>query len=203
MVIDLSHWNVNVNFGLIKNDGIVAVIHKATQGIKYIDPFYSIRRIAAEKEGLLWGAYHLGTDSNGVLQANHFLNTVGNMSKTLLVLDVEYYQNKIMTVNQVTDFIKTVQNKTKSTVMIYGSYSTLIKYSTQFLIKIPLWISFYNSPLKVPLGWEKWVLWQYTNGEKGLGPHVVNGAGLCDRDKFNGSVYELITFWSNSTKFTS
>lgn len=197
VVIDLSHWNVNVNFGLVKNNGIIAVIHKATQGIKYVDPRYSTRRTAAEKYGLLWGAYHFGTNSNGVLQANHFLNTVGNTSKTLFVLDVEYNKNNTMTQNQVKDFIKTVQYKTKNTLMIYGSYNTLINYSSPFLIKIPLWIAFYNWPPKVPSGWDKWFLWQYTDGKKGLLPHRVNGIGSCDRDIFNGSVDELKLFWSN------
>lgn len=197
MVIDLSHWNVNVNFELIKESGIIAVIHKATQGIKYVDHHYNTRRTAAEKYGLLWGAYHFGTNSNGVLQANHFLNTVGNTSKTILVLDVEYNKNNIMTQNQIKHFIETVQNKTKNTIMIYGSYNILTKYSSPFLTKIPLWIAFYGWPLKVPSGWDKWVLWQYTNGKKGPLPHRVNGIGLCDRDVFNGSVDELKYFWLN------
>lgn len=50
VVIDLSHWNVNVDFGLAKSNGTVAVIHKATQGIRNIDSCYRTRRIAAEKQ---------------------------------------------------------------------------------------------------------------------------------------------------------
>jgi negative regulator of genetic competence, sporulation and motility len=33
-----------------KKDGIVVVIHKATQGLKYVDPKYSQRRKTAEYE---------------------------------------------------------------------------------------------------------------------------------------------------------
>lgn len=199
MVIDLSHWNVNVDFGLAKSNGTVAVIHKATQGIRNVDSRYRTRRIAAEKEGLLWGAYHFGTNTNGVIQANHFLNKVGNTSATLLVLNVEPYKNKIMTQKQAEDFIKTVQNITKTSVMIYASYNTLKNYSTPFLLKIPLWIALYNTTLKLPPGWDKWILWQYTDGKKGKWPHGVNGVGLCDRDKFNGSVDKLRKFWLNGS----
>ncbi|CAI6363562.1 unnamed protein product [Macrosiphum euphorbiae] len=199
VVIDLSHWNVNVDFGLAKSNGTVAVIHKATQGIRNIDSCYRTRRIAAEKEGLLWGAYHFGTNTNGVIQANHFLNQVGNTSATLLVLNVEPYKNKIMTQKQAEDFINTVQNVTKNFVMIYASYNTLKNYSTPFLLKTPLWIALYNTQLKLPPGWDKWVLWQYTDGKKGLWPHGVNGVGLCDRDKFNGSVDRLRAFWPNGS----
>lgn len=173
------------------------MIHKATQGTRDIDSCYSTRQIAAKKEGLLWGAYHFGTKANGVKQANHFLSKIGNTSKTLLVLDVEYYKSKLMTNKQIEDFIKTVRNKTNNFVMIYGSYNTLKKYSLSILTQNPLWIAFYDTPLKVPSGWGKWVIWQYTDGINGSWPHVVNGVGPCDRDVFNGSVDELKAFWPN------
>uniref|UniRef100_A0A2S2Q6Y2 Lysozyme M1 n=1 Tax=Sipha flava TaxID=143950 RepID=A0A2S2Q6Y2_9HEMI len=163
------------------------------------DPQYRTYQRLAEKEGLLWGAYHFGTKANGVMQAKHFLSKVGNTSKTLLVLDIEPYKNKIMTQNQAEDFIKTVQKIAGSVIMIYGSYNTLNNYSTPFLRNIPLWIAYYNTQLKIPFGWDKWVLWQYTNGIKGPWPHEVIGIGLCDRDIFNGSVDKLKAFWPNGS----
>jgi len=197
VVIDLSHWNANVDFGLVKNNGIAAVIHKATEGIHYTDFRYSSRQIEAEKKGLLWGAYHFGTNVNGVIQANHFLNNVGNTSNILLVLNVEPYKNRIMNIKQAEDFIQLVQKKTGKFVVMYGSYNTLKNYSTPFLTKNPLWIARYNKSIKVPSGWDKWVLWQYTDGKRGPRPHKVSGIGICDREKFNGSVDKLKAFWSN------
>jgi len=39
VVIDLSHHNADPDFGLAHDtDGIVDVIHKATQGLTYTDP---------------------------------------------------------------------------------------------------------------------------------------------------------------------
>lgn len=171
------------------------MIHKATEGIKYSDPRYITRQMKAEKKGLLWGAYHFGTNASGVIQANHFLNKIGNTSKTLLVLDIEPYNKKIMSQQQVKDFIRTVQSKTGKLVMIYGSYYILNKYYVSFLKNNPLWIAHYNKSIKIPSGWNNWVLWQYTDGKRGLEPHRVDGVGVCDRDKFNGSVNELHQFW--------
>lgn len=175
------------------------MIHKATEGIKYSDPRYIARQMEAEKKGLLWGAYHFGTDTNGVIQANHFLNQIGNTSNTLLVLDVEPHNKKIMSQQQVEDFIRTVQNKTGKLVMIYGSYYILNKYYLFLKKSNPLWIALYKKSIKIPSGWNNWVLWQYTDGKRGLEPHKIEGVGVCDRDKFNGSVDELHQFWLNGS----
>lgn len=199
MVFDLSHWNKNDDFKLAKRNGTVAVIHKATQGIRIIDSCYTTRRKTAKKNGLLWGAYHFGTNASGVAQAHHFLSYVGKVSKTLLVLDLNSNTNNIMTQKQAEDFIITVQNKTGKFVMIYGSYNSLKKFSTSFLKKNPLWISSYSSAPKIPSEWNKWVLWKYTNGKLGLWPHGITGIGPCNRSKFNGSVKQLKHFWFNNT----
>lgn len=168
-------------------------------GVTNKDTHYRTRQIAAEKEGLLWGAYHFGTYNNGVTQAKHFLNTVGNTSNTLLALDIEpsLKSKTIMSLQQVEDFVETVQNMTNNVVMIYGSVSVLKNYNSQFLIKQPLWIAYYNSPVKLPIGWNKWVIWQYTDGKKGSGPYRIKGVGICDRNKFNGSIKKLKTYWPN------
>lgn len=199
VVFDLSHRNKNDDFKLAKSNGTVAVIHKATQGIRHIDFCYKTRRITAKKNGLLWGAYHFGTNASGVAQAHHFLNNVGKVSKTLFVLYLESNINNIMTQKQAKDFIITVQNKTGKLVMVHGSYNTLKKFSTSFLKENPLWISSYNTALEIPSGWNKWVLWKYTNGKLGLWPHGVTGIGPCNRSIFNGSVRQLNKFWLHDT----
>jgi lysozyme len=76
VVVDLSHHNENVDFVKMKADGIVAVIHKATQGLTYVDKTYATRQRAASKAGLLWGAYHFGVGGDGSDQAAFFLETI-------------------------------------------------------------------------------------------------------------------------------
>jgi hypothetical protein len=62
-VVDLSHYQTPVDFSRIKAAGIVGVIHKASQRTSYPDPSYAIRMPQAINAGLLWGAYHFGTNS--------------------------------------------------------------------------------------------------------------------------------------------
>ena len=88
-VVDLSHHNGLVDLKKASTDGIVAVIYKATQGQAYVDPTYQANRTKAADAGLLWGAYHFATGGDGVLQADHFLETVQPDTGTLLVLDLE------------------------------------------------------------------------------------------------------------------
>src|SRR5256885_15941175 len=88
-VIDLSHHNGVVNLAKAKQDGLIGVIQKATQGQTNIDPTYKTNRKKATDAGLMWGAYHFGTGSDGVHQAEHFLDIVDPGPDTLLVLDFE------------------------------------------------------------------------------------------------------------------
>src|SRR5438477_3384010 len=87
-VIDLSHFNQNLDFAAIRRSGIIGAIHKASQGLTFVDPTYATHKAAGTATGLLWGAYHFGTGANGVAQAEAFLNVVKPDGKTLLVLDL-------------------------------------------------------------------------------------------------------------------
>ncbi len=106
-IIDLSHWQENVNFKLDKENGIVGVIHKATQGLKYVDSKYAKRRKKAEEEGLLWGAYHFGTKETAKIKLINFLKTVGESKNTILALDIGRKQKwQKYTVKQAEEFVK-------------------------------------------------------------------------------------------------
>ncbi|WP_265032625.1 glycoside hydrolase family 25 protein [Wolbachia endosymbiont (group A) of Sicus ferrugineus] len=120
-VVDLSYCDENVDFKLAKEDSIAGVVHKVTQGLKYVDPKYAKRRKAAENEGLLWGAYHLGVWGNGKDQADYFLDKVGDNAQTLLALDIQKNQNeKDITPKQAEDFVNRVQERTNRLPLICG-----------------------------------------------------------------------------------
>jgi len=89
VLVDISHWNRDVDFAKLANAGIIGVIQKATQGQTGVDFTYNTNKPKALAAGLLWGAYHFGDGSDGVAQAEHFLSTVNDQSKTLLALDFE------------------------------------------------------------------------------------------------------------------
>lgn len=135
VIIDLSRWNQSVDFKLAREDGIVGVIHKATQGKNYIDPEYARRRKTAEEEGLIWGAYHFGTGEDGKDQADHFLETVGDSSKVLLALDIEENSGNNITPKQAEDFVNKVHEVTGRLPLIYGSPYFLKDFATPTLTK--------------------------------------------------------------------
>jgi lysozyme len=57
-VVDISHWDRDVDFQAVAGSGVLGIMQKATQGQLDIDPTYAGNRIKATQAGLLWGAYH-------------------------------------------------------------------------------------------------------------------------------------------------
>lgn len=200
VVVDISHHNGNPNLAAAKQDGIVGVIHKATQGTTMVDQMYQQNRQKAQAAGLLWGAYHFGSLGDGAAQADFFLNSANPDAQTLLVLDYEPNGNSTMTLDQARAFVSRV-NAVKG--RFPGLYSgSLIKEQLgnappdPVLSQCFLWIAQYGpAPKNIPPTWSTWTLWQYTDGNVGPTPHSVNGIGNCDRDQFNGSLEDLQAVW--------
>jgi len=199
-VIDLSHYNQNLDFSRLKSAGaIVGVIHKATHGITHVDPTYEDHMTKALGAGLLWGAYHFGTGSDGVEQAQHFLDVVSPDAQTLLALDFEANpQGPSMNLVEARAFVTHVRQATNRWPMFYSGHyikELLGSNSDPVLLNCKFWLAQYGSTAVVPPNWATWTLWQYTNGARGPLPHDVPGAGLCDRDKFNGGQSGLQSLW--------
>jgi lysozyme len=199
VVIDLSHFNTVTDFNAVKGDGIVGVIHKASEGVGYVDPDYHARRAQALAAGLWWGAYHFGTSDDGAAQAQHFLSTVNPGPNDLLVLDFE--QNTAggsMTLEGAEQFVSRVQAATGRWPGFYsGSYirQLLGAGHNPTLANCWFWLSEYGPTPHVPANWPTWTMWQYTDGTIGPEPHAVTGVGDCDRDQFNGEMDGLTRPW--------
>lgn len=197
-IIDLSHHNASVDFAQIRAAGIMAVIHKATQGKGYVDPQYAARRTAAEAAGLLWGAYHFGTGDDPAVQAAKFLAVAGDPASTLLALDFE--QNTggaTMTPDQARTFVAAVRAKAGRWPVLYtGSafFRQQVPDKDATFGNCPLWLAQYGSHAIVPASWNSWTLWQYSDGTTGGGTPVA-GVGKCDRSRFNGDAAALQAFW--------
>ncbi len=199
-VIDLSHHNQNLDFGSIQADGqIVGIIHKATQGIGYVDPTYEGNQTNALANGLLWGAYHFGTGSDGIQQAEHFLDIVQPDGQTLLVLDFEANrQGPSMTLEEARAFVTHLNEETGRWPGLYSGHyikELLGSNSDPVLANCWFWLAQYGPTAVVPVNWTSWTMWQYTDGALGPDPHSVPGAGLCDRDKFKGDAAGLLALW--------
>ena len=199
-VIDISHHNgTKLNFAKAKAAGIIGVIHKATQGQSGTDPMYKSNKKKALDAGLLWGAYHFATGSNGVAQAENFLNVVGNPKNTLLVLDFEpNLTGPSMTLEEARAFNTHIAEKTGKWPGFYSGHyikQLLGSGKDEVLARSWLWLAQYGPTAVVPANWPTWTLWQYTDGAIGPGPHEVDGIGRCDREMFNGSETGLRKLW--------
>jgi lysozyme len=112
-MIDLSHHQGQpIDFAKVKAAGIVAVMHKATEGNYMRDAFYQVRRDAGERRRVLWGAYHFGAEGvSGKDQARYILEFVGDLDGDFVCLDFESYSKRddprkyCMTLNDGRDFI--------------------------------------------------------------------------------------------------
>jgi lysozyme len=199
-VIDLSHHNgTRLRFDKAKADGIVGVIQKATQGEAYVDATFKKNKAAALDAGLLFGAYHFGTGSNGVSQAEHFLETVAPDQDTVVVLDFEDNPTgSSMTLEEARAFVTHVHDKLGRWPGFYSGHTIKRALGTAVdpvLKNCWFWLAQYGPTPVVPPCWSSWTMWQYTDGGVGPKPHTVNGIGACDRENYNGTDTQLKNWW--------
>jgi len=202
-IIDISHHNRVTSFEKVKAAGVMAVIHKATQGLSYVDPTYKDNSGAIKAGDLLLGAYHFGTAGDASAQAEYFLSTVGD-DTSLLVLDLEGNpQGRDMSLQEAEQFVHHVWTRTGRYPGLYSGHmikemlsaKRIRRAADTELSKCWLWIAQYGPAPLIPTVWSGWTLWQHTDGAAGKGPYEVDGIGRCDRDYFNGTAQELVDFW--------
>lgn len=201
-VVDLSHHNGTVDLGAAAADGILGVIHKASQGLGYADPLFAENRGKALESGLRWGAYHFGTGGDGVAQAEHFLEVVEPGPEVLLALDFESNpQGPSMTLEEARAFVTHVRSMTGRWPGLYSGHYVKELLGGQVdpvLANCWFWLAQYGPTPVVPPTWKFWTLWQYTDGGMGSPPHSVEGIGRCDRDRFNGTRAQLERLWTST-----
>ena len=201
IVFDISHHQDPVDFAKARADGLVGVIHKATQGLGFVDSRFAARRPQALAAGLLFGAYHFGTGTDGVKQAEHFLETVQPDTKTLVALDFEGNpMGPSMTLDQARAFVGHIKAKLGRHPVLYGGHflrEALAGAADPVLSACPLWFAQYGPKPEIPKAWAAWTLWQHTDGKVGPGPRVVDGVGPCDRDRFQGDEAALRAWWAS------
>lgn len=199
-IVDISHHNSVTNWKSVEKDGIVAVIHKATEGRSYRDNRHGPRREKAKERGLLWGSYHFSSGANPLLQVENFLEHATPTEDELVCLDYEPSSSGTnMSYERMVEFVELIYKELGRYPVIYGGH--LLREVTKHveesvLSKCSLWYARYaNAPIGVPHLWSTWTLWQYTDGNAGQLPHKVAGIGHCDRDTFNGTEREFKAAW--------
>ena len=201
-IIDINHDN-EIDFQRAKDAGIIAIIHKASEGATLKDPRYAERKRRALALGFKWGAYHFSSGRDAREQVDNFLGAEdGSDPDILLSLDFEPSSSgPDMTLDQAHEFVTQVQQRTGRYPMIYGG--SLIREALasgrqdSILKNCPLWyVRYASSPIGIPTNtWPDYTLWQYTDGQAGEEPHGVPGVSGADRNRFRGTTEELLATW--------
>jgi lysozyme len=207
-VADISHHNVVGNLASSASAGLWGIIHKATQGTTYPDPMYAPRRKLVADAGMLWGAYHFNTGDNVADQVKFFIDKAEPDEDTLMVLDYEDNRLSQMNIHQLVDFCHQIEASLGRKCAIYSgnrlkeTISILTKSDAAYVTSHRLWLCQYGPRPKLPPGFSKWWLWQYTGDSVGPLPHSIpgiSGNGI-DLNAFVGSRDELIAGWSGAPK---
>ena len=222
-VVNLSHYDrMRPDFERMKQEGILGVIHEATFPRYQRDDSYAGRQSAAQRAGLLWGAYHFADATDPIQQADHFLRAVlaatprveppAKPTPVLLVLDFEkngHYPGGTMRVNQAIAFAERVKQRTGVYPGIYSNEYTIRSVlnnprvsgaQKKALTNCWLWIANYHYEPRATSPWGRWHLWQYTGDGKcdlprAAFPKSVANVRKAERNIFAGDLNQLRAFW--------
>ena len=193
--IDISHWQ-----GTFEHQGnLNFIILKATEGEIWIDDAFEIFLKEAQRVPIR-GAYHyFRTQYDGIVQANHFWETVQGKGFHFLAVDYEAKNNKLDKDGEAElyDLWVELESLTDLPILLYTSpyvyRDNLCAWDT-FWLNVPLWMAHYNyedpqegSPLLFDA--PGWKLWQYTNEYNGK--YYGVGTEHVDQNVYNGSVKQL------------
>ena len=96
-LIDVSHWDPNVDWHILKSKNVLSAIVKATDGHDGFDEMFNKHCDGAKAEGMVLGAYHFfrpWTDHVSIeTQAQFFLDKIASQPIKFIGLDLEAYTN--------------------------------------------------------------------------------------------------------------
>jgi GH25 family lysozyme M1 (1,4-beta-N-acetylmuramidase) len=191
-VVDIYHGDRVTSFPRARDDGILGVIHKATTGATGKDPRYAQRRQAAKDAGLLWGAYHWGTAAPVTKQVLNFLKTAAPDERTLVALDFEDTPGNQMTLDQAREFLALVAERLGRKAVLYSGRTikdALGNKKDAFFGAHRLWLAHYDDVPKVQRSWDRFWLWQYTDGVDGPDEKKVKGIPGNDKNELDCDFY--------------
>lgn len=187
----------SIDWSQVKYSGHNFAFVKATEGVGYVNPYFSADWAAIQSNGMVRGSYHYAkpdsSSTSAAEQARYFVATAGLMHTSgdlAPVLDLEETGglSPSQLVRWVHAWLSTITALTGRTPIIYTYpyfWRSAMGNDTSFT-QYPLWIADYNggSAPNTPLigGWSQWTFWQYTDRSAIAG--VSTGV---DDSKFSGT----------------
>jgi len=208
LMADFSHHNkLPSNWTtILKENGLVAVMLKATEGTGFVDKTYAGRAKAAKAAGLCVGAYHYLRAGDGKAQAAHFLKTTAAASSPDLAVCCDWEVNdqtgEEATLATCEAFVKSLLSACpdRRPFLYFNNLRMTSKKvpATSVLAKCVAWPSRYGPKLgKVAPPFAGYGFWQYTGDGLGDEPHTLPGlGGVCDLNVYySGDPAEIKDRW--------
>jgi lysozyme len=191
-VADFYHGDEDPDFQALKADGMVAIFLKASQGADFKDPTYARRRYLATEAGLLVGAYHFLTVGDVAAQVEWFLKCAGTGVR--YALDWEKTEGgHFAGMWGALRFLDLVEQITGQTPWLYAGELLRGRTIPPSFAHFPLWLSEYGPIARVPLPWQRYTLWQYTE----------KGEVASDLSTFDGTDDQLRAAWLDTVRTES
>jgi len=189
--IDLSHYQNVSSFAAIRSAGVIGVIHKATEGKGYADPTFASRKPQAASAGLLWASYHFLHHGGIADQMRHYLDVAQPGAGERVCIDYEQADCTLDDLHAAVSYLRA--HAPNNPITIYGG--SLLKehlggQKDDLLASTSLWVAQYTSADAAAwptATWQRYDLWQYSDGQSGGNPKSVAGVDCCDCNTFNGT----------------
>lgn len=196
--VDASHYQGQMNWETISQQGITFAFLKATEGSGTVDDCFADNWKNARDAGLYVGAYHFFSfDSSGVTQADNFCAVVPNDKNALPpVIDLEYYRSdNLPPENEVRDNLRILLNRLQEAYgkkpIIYTTKACWEHYLKDIDLDYTLWIrSIFTYPSRSVQ--PEWTFWQYN--PRGELDGYTGGEVHIDLNVFRGTAEDFKAF---------
>lgn len=202
--IDVSHYQGEIDWGLVAGQGIDFAYVKATEGSSHVDERFAGNMAGAMEAGVFAGAYHFFSfDSPGISQAENFLETTGTFEGAMVpAVDVEFYGDKRenppdagAVETELRNFLDRVDADRGQRPVIYATREAWELYIRGRFQEYPLWIrDIWREP---NLGEDAWEKGESAAGSDGEGNEQGDGPG---DEPENGNGEKGWTFWQYTNR---
>jgi lysozyme len=193
--IDISHWQGFPDFEEVRASGVLAMIHKATEGTGYADPNRARNCSNAIAAGISTATYHwLKPGGNAADQMKYYLDVVQPVAGERVVID---YEEDGCQLDDLLDAVEALLDAGGDLgVTVYSGHLLKEQISGErnaFLAEnTDLWLAQYTSgtPTWPSETYPQWSLWQFSE----TGNVVGIDDAYVDLNRYNGSDAELIAW---------
>jgi len=169
--VDVSHYQGEIDFSLLEQQGMRFAFIKATEGSTHVDSMLQRNMTAVQESGMRYGFYHFFSfDSPGSTQAENFIANVPALEGMLPpVIDLEFYGDKAKippiksSVDaELRDMIDLLTEHYGMPPIIYATEKSYALYLEGGYADCDIWIR--NVVTKPHISDDRpWTFWQFTN----------------------------------------